>query len=328
MKIAHNLDGYKKRIENIFNLLRGNNTELLKKYLNSSVEKDTEVVFEKFDYRQIKNSLDAIMSTRYCIMPFLQNTIAPNLNTEFPKIILKTADLIENVAYDAIIDYVKFLDENKYFDLYYLRIPKYIIRYLEKITQLIPVYDVYPILSDIDQSSMGVTTISIDEMHDLYSKGYELLCDSIDIFFGLDNIDKRGAYNNFEAGTENFMDKMNSYRSKYQKYEQLSNLGPKYTVGIVNILNNTIRNSDAHYSMTMNGLSQEVTFIDKYHQRTRSLQLSFLDFGAKCIEVYSAILMVWEYYYQLLKIKYMSVDMMTPNFAKNVERSINLNGLF
>lgn len=314
MTIAQNLDNYKKRIENIFNLLRGNNIELLKKYLNKSLEKDTEAVFEKFDYTAIKNPLDAMMATKYCLMPFLQNTIAPTLQAEFNNTISKMNDTVENNVI-ALVDYINFLDKNKYLDLYYHQIPRYIIRYLEKIAQLIPVYDVYPILSSIDQTSLGVTTISIDDMHNLYSKGYELLCDSIDVLFGLDNINKHGAYNDFGKGTEDFILKMNSYPTKFVKYEQLSKVDPKYTVGIANILNNIIRNSDAHDSMEMDGLSQEVTFIDKYHQKMRKHKLSFLNFGAKCIEIYSAILLTWEYYYQLLKIKYVAIDKMVPHFA-------------
>ena len=321
MIIAQNLDGYKKRIENIFNLLRGNNIELLKKFLNKSVEKDTEAVFEQFDYKVIKNSLDAVMATKYCIMPFLLNTIAPNLKTEFNNIVSKMVDIIKNNT-GSLIDYVNFLDTHKYFDVYYHRIPKYIIHYLEKISQLIPVYDVHPILSEIDQTSLGVTTISIDDMHDLYSKGYELLCDSIDVLFGLDNINKYGVYNDFGAGAEDFMAKMNSYRSKFKKYEQLSNLTPMFTVGIANILNNIIRNSDAHYSMEMDGLSQKVIFMDKHQQRTRCHELSFLDFGAACVDIYSAILLVWEYYYQLLKIKYTTIEKMSLNFAKTLKGSV------
>ncbi len=87
------------------------------------------------------------------------------------------------------------------------------------------------------------------------------------------------------------------------------------------VLDNIIRNSIAHNSIEIDGLNQIITFIDKHKEKRKELKLSFLDFGKRCIDLYSSILIIWEYYYQLLKYKLMMIDKCSPNYVIAVKQN-------
>ncbi|MCH5180170.1 MAG: hypothetical protein J1F32_03030 [Erysipelotrichales bacterium] len=314
MNIAINAHEYVQVIRNVYNLLKNNKTDLLINYLDKHNNSFINYFKKNYNFSDIKNKLDALMTTKHYVTSFLQSTIITSVSNKINAIITEITEIYKqnNKGFNY---FLKYLEKADYFDFYYDKIPNYICKYLNELYQLIPLYDVYSIYEEVDQTNSGITTISIESMHSLYSKGYELLCDSIDILFGLHNIKNNTEYDDFGAGRESFSKKMTSYGSKFNKYKALSSIDSCFTNNILGTLDNIIRNSDAHNNFKIDGLSQSVTFLDKHKEKSKSREMSFLDFGKKCMDLYFAIIIVWEYYYQCLKLKLMFVDNNRPNIT-------------
>ena len=157
--------------------------------------------------------------------------------------------------------------------------------------------------------------MSIESMATIYKKGYETLCDSFDAVIGLYNICNKGTYDNFDKGVFDFREKLSKFGSKYNKYVFYSEKSDSLFDVFKGKINNTIRNAEGHNSIKIDGLNQNVTFVSVNSKgKIHSLTESFLEFGKQCIELHSALLFVWEYYYQLFKIKLVRIEKMTLNY--------------
>lgn len=314
MFLAKNYSNASCVIENIYNLLKNNQLELLKKYLKNQAEPGGLFFEEKKLLNDVINPLDFLMITKKYIMNILDASITSNTHKVINEIIDNTKKIfIKNTR--STKDFLKFLNENNYFDIYFNKIPEYIVKYLSKINQLIPIYQCYETFNNVNLEEEGISTLSIEDMHELYTKGYEIICDSVDVLFGLNNMENRVSYDIFSDGRANFSEKLNGYGSKYNKYLAVAKLDTKFSKEFINLLENIIRNSNAHNSMSFDGLNQVITFVDKNKGKSRKRNMYFLEFGKKIIEIYSSILYLWEYYYQSLKNKYLVLDKLTPNYC-------------
>ena len=120
----------------------------------------------------------------------------------------------------------------------------------------------------------------------------------------------------FDEGTFDFSGKLNSYNSKYNKFDSFTKVKSDLFDGIRGVLNNVIRNAEGHNSILIDGIKQEVTFINKHKGKKNLITIPFLVFGKMCIDLYIAVLYVWEYCYQLTKLKSVIVDGVFLNYGK------------
>ena len=309
--IVNNRDSYVMALENIFNLLRKNKIDLLRDYLI----KRNWPVFDSNELNKISNPLDALIASKhyvnYVVHPAMvegvfdkihniMNNIVPGINRKHPY---------------AIKEFLKYLDDRKYFDVYYKRMPAFFVDYIKVAEQLAPVYDVYKVFDKVDLNKRGVSTISVDSMAVIYKKGFELLCDSIDLLIGLYNISNNGTYDNFDEGLFDFEERTNKFGSKYNKYVYFTGKTSALSDDFKDKINNTIRNAEGHNSIEIDGLNQNITFKNKNSKGVVTTYTeSFLEFGKQCIDLFSTLLFVWEYYYQLLKLKYVLLDSLGLNY--------------
>lgn len=303
-------------IENLYNLLDENEIGLIREYYlkNDSLPflKETR---KTIDYGNIINNLDAMLATKH----LFNNILAPIM----PKGVFQNIYDIMNVKTRRLIkmhlasvkEFLNTLDDD-FFQIYLHRIPSFIVDYIKHSDQLIPIYDNYETFDTIDLKKKGISTMSIDDMAVIYKKGYELLCDSIDLLIGLYNIETNGSYDNFGNGLSDFNEILNSYNSKYNKYEDFTKNDSNLFDGIREKLNNVIRNAEGHDSIVVNGLTQEITFVNKHKGNIKKHKTTFLEFGKECIDLFVAILYVWEYYYQFMKLKAVLIDGKPLHYGK------------
>lgn len=308
------------KIENIYNLLRNKNIDLLNKFLLSENNKWANALREINPFSKLENYIDGFIASKHYLTTLLRNSMTDNISNEINDISKKLSNLIE-VKLDAFKELIVFFNSENYFESYMEKIPKFICSFLKYFNHLIPVYLIFDDFSSQDLENYGITTASVSSLCELYKNGYEILCDLIDIIIALENIDIHDAYNDFGNGKENFKQKILSYRSKIIKYNQLLNKDSTFTNLFIDILDNRIRNSIAHTDYTINGLTQKIIFEDKYNGNIRSVEVYIAELVYKCINIYNAVLCLWEYYYQSHKLKLLIVDKFIPFYAINIAKN-------
>lgn len=314
MYLAQNAEHSANIIENLYNLLKKNEISLIKECFLKTDDPIMDYYRKNVDYNKIKNRVDAMLAIKHYINSVISPTMTAGVFKNMYEIMnTKVRRIVQNHL-PAFLEYLSYINTD-YLDTYLYRMPKFFIDYLKCVEQLIPVYDNYSTFDSIDLSAKGISTISIDDLSSIYKKGYELLCDSIDLVSGLYNIETFGHFDAFGNGRESFEEKMNKFSSKYNKYKELTTNGSDLFDGIRDRLNNIIRNAEGHNSIIINGLNQEVTFCNKHKGKINNFTTSFLEFGKMCIDLYSAVLYVWEYLYQLVKFKATLIDKIKLNYG-------------
>lgn len=307
MYLAQNVDYTVNTIENLYNLLRKNEIPLIKEYFLRADDSIMNSYGMDVDYNKINNKIDAMLAIKHYANSALSPTMPVGVfNNMYEIMNAKVRRIIQNHG-NAFLEYLAFIDAD-YLDTYFYRMPKFFADYLKCVEQLIPIYDNYSTFDSINLSTEGVSTISIDDLSTIYKKGYELLCDSIDLVSGLYNIETCGHFDDFGTGRTDFAEKVNGFNSKFNKYKEFTHNTSDLYDGIRDKLNNVIRNAEGHNSIIINGLKQEVTFRNKHKGNTNDLTITFLKFGKACIDLYSAVLYVWEYFYQVVKFKATLID--------------------
>ncbi len=308
-------DIYINKIENIYNLLSTNRVDLIRKYFLNTNENILVELNKHNNANNIINELDAMLATKHYVNSLLQPIMPEGVFNNMYQIMNEKTRRIVKKHVLSVKDYLNNLD-NDYFKTYLFKMPSYIIDYIKCVDQLLPVYDNFDKFGNIDFTKQGVSTISIDDLAVLYKKGFELLCDSIDLLVGLYNIETNGTYNHFDTGIYDFNERLNGMGSKYNKYEYFTNNNSDLFDGIRGVLNNIIRNAEGHNSIFTDGLNQEVTFINKTKNGTKTYKTSFLEFGKMCVDLFTAILYIWEYYYQFTKFKSVLIDGVKLHYGK------------
>ena len=306
---------YVNTIENLYNLLENGDIDLTRKYFLESNNDFVSSFRENRDYNKVINKLDAMLAVKHFVNTLLMPLMPEGVFGELYDIMdVKVKGIVQGHT-SAFMDYLKRLD-NDSVEAYLYRIPKFIVDYIKVVGQLVPLYDNYTKFDSIDLKLNGISTMSVDEMVVVYKKGFELLCDSIDLIVALNNISHHGTYDNFGYGKVDFDKKLNGYPSKFVKYQEVTNNNYDLFDGIRGKLNNTIRNAEGHNSIRIDGLNQNITFINKYKGNVDTCTISFLEFGKSCIDVFVAILHVWEFYYQTVKFKSVFIDRTPLNYGK------------
>lgn len=312
---SKNSDGTINIIENLYRLLDDERVDLIQKYF---LESDDVYLIEqrkKIDFNKIINKLDAMLAIKHyiniLIIPIMPEGVFNHL---YNILNVETRRLTTNhIA--KVMNFLKDMDES-FFQTYLHRIPKFIVDYIKCVDQLIPIYNVYQDFDSINFKEKGITTLSVDDMVVIYKKGYELLCDSIDLLIGLYNIELNGAHNDFGDGPTDFAAKLNNYNSKFIKYQSFTSKESTLFDGIKGVLNNVIRNAEGHNSIVINGLEQKISFINKHKGSQNTFDTSFLEFGKMCIDLFVSVLYVWEYYYQFVKLKSVLIDRIPLHYGK------------
>jgi hypothetical protein len=177
------------------------------------------------------------------------------------------------------------------------RMEDLIVRFATMYRGLLPLYLLDWDLTKTNLETDGITTVGLKPLHEFYKDAFETICDSIDVAIGLNNIAVRNDYQSFTDGHYCFVDKMRKYGFKSAKAKSLVFMEP-FSFPFVSLLDNTIRNSESHFSSKYNVLSQMVTFKDSSEKK----EMYLAEFACKCFEVYCSMCILWDLLYQMERI--------------------------
>lgn len=310
------------KIVTLSTLFNNGNFDLIINNLKTEDDKWIKFHREQYTFETIKNEGDVLIAMKHYLTGALRNSMTDFSSDVFNNVVIELNRLSEKKEKD-IIYFVKYLNKTDFFKSYINKFSKYIHDYMIYFNHLIPVIHSYNKLNEIDLNTEGITTVSIERLSRLYADGYELLCDFIDVVAGLENTEKYGAYDNFGGGRSSFSDKIHSYRSKIIKYNDSLDPDSVFSTGFIGLLDNTIRNAISHNDVEIKGLEQIVVFNDNHNGKHKEVSLYFVEFAKKCIDVYNAVLVLWEFCYQLHKRKVLFIDKLLPNYALAVLRKEN-----
>lgn len=296
-------------IENLFFNFKNENYEFIRHYFLNNNESLCQYYLKHTNFNELYTKIDYLMLTK-------QYTYSALISiTEVDEILnLVKKDFEYNLRKKSINYFLNFLGKNSYFETYFEeKIVKYFSEYIRLFKQVLPVFLNKKLNKSIDFETYGITTANVTDILNLYSNGYELFADAIDLAIGLDNIYERGEYDNFANGRQSFKNKMSTYTSKFNKINYFCN-SDNFPIckSLNNNLSNRIRNPIAHYDWKVDGITQKILFTDKRKGLTTDLYVAEL--VEKTISIFNKLYVLWEYYYQMYKIKLCKIDKIKFNY--------------
>lgn len=296
-------------IENLFYNLRNENFEYIKHYFANVDEPLCKYYIEHTNFDELQSKIDYLMLTKqYTYSALISITDVDEILTLVKK------DFEYNSKKKSINYFLNFLQKNLYFETYFEeKIVRYFSEYIRLFKQILPVFLNKKLNKSIDFEIYGITTANVADILNIYSNGYELFADAIDLTIGLDNIYERGEYDNFANGRQSFREKISSYANKFNKIDYFCNSDNFPICKSLNSnLSNRIRNPIAHYDWKVDGITQKISLTDKRKGITTDLFVAEL--VEKTISMFNKLYVLWEYYYQFYKIKLIKIDKIKFNY--------------
>lgn len=154
--------------------------------------------------------------------------------------------------------------------------------------------------NNIDEikESKGILTTSFEDLKNYYVEAFEILCSTLPLLLGIQNIEIRNDRNKFNSKNEKEFNAIDSI-VKYDK--KVMNKGNKVKffenenifsncINIKSILNNELRNSIGHHSYTVEADKQLITFED----RNKSTRLYLIEFSELLLKTFFATFVSFE----------------------------------
>lgn len=286
------IEELKTKIESIFSMLN-NKSSFLKQTLQQSIFfRDFST---KLGFNGIDSNLDAIIISHQYINSMISSTYLPNtLNTMINDINAPIAGLSKLYNFD---NFLQLLDNNEIFNNINRKFSNIVSDILDNFVKLIPIY-LKNDLSTVDLKEYGLNTIDVEDVLSIYKKCYEFIGEYCIIPIGLNNIVERGDCDHFKTKTENIYELLNKINSKYNRLKDYLLHDEKFSYLFDNILNNVIRNSEAHFDYTFNPISQIISFKDKQ----KNIDLYLVEMVKELLNIYQKVVYIWEMSYCLNKL--------------------------
>ena len=210
--------------------------------------------------------------------------------------------------------YIKYPDKTKRFikelgkeDLF-ICLEKHIYERIKDFAAYIP--DMIPIFSLLflseeerqllldTNSEYGTFTTSFERMKQLYIDCFETAVKTLVIPIGLENILKRGDYNNFNDRKVNGLDKFLKLDKAFDKIQLLNNANC-FAPRLKENLNNKLRNSIGHCDYSVDNFKQSICY-DKGRKQMSLCNVTYLcyNIGLYLMEVFDVITLLHEAYYE------------------------------
>lgn len=273
---------------------------------------------KKFPRNNIKNILDCYMKVHQELVMGCAPLLPDSMLSDFSSMSRKMLTEVLIKAPEKTDEMYTFLSDDDKLSNYEENMFEVIIDFISMFDKFIPLVISMKTdtLRDINQEEYGISTIGFDELKDFYSKSYELILKSIDVVFILNNLTVRGDYSNI-VGNDTFKtfddiyDKTNKSSKKIEKLISESDPFSEYITDVSSI----IRNSIDHESYEVDDINQKIKFIDKFKDRERIEEISFIDFAKKCYDNFIMSIYISELLYNLKKFKYITYDGLMPNYV-------------
>lgn len=297
---ANNVKKYTNDIITAYDLYNNSQYLYLKKLLINDKNpflKEIKKTIQKYEF---KKNIDYLMGIHQYAAILLSKTYIDNTLTIMTNITTEIFSIFESHN-SQMLEYVSFLENEKYYIDVNIKFSKLIEAFLNQYKSFLPLY-IKECQINVPLDEFGISTLDYEDLENFYKKAYEFICDYIPIVIGLNNIVSRNDFRNFVNCTSDFKTKMNSYLSKYRRFNENIVDNEKFSNLFKNCLDNIIRNSEAHFSTEYNTLTQKVTFRNNYMGNITINEKYLIEFGIDVIKIFQKCCILWEFSYQLNKI--------------------------
>lgn len=311
------LKNYNNKLNIIFNLYNKKKYEYLTKELLSKENfwiNENSMVLKK---EKFQNEVDYLMGVHHYSFALLHKTLIEKNLADFNKIMIDINELYKYNSFN-VLELTKVLYEKKIIENLNNKFSILCDKYLKMMVNLTPLYVVKCDLSSIDLETYGITTINLGSLLNLYNKIYEFLGEYIIIIIGLNNISERGNINKFNNKEEDFYNCILKVNSKFNLFNDYLISGEKFTSLFDGVIDNIIRNSEAHFDTTFDSKTQLITFTSKKGDKSKITKKYLAEFACLVINSFQKCVFVWEFYYQCYKLFLIYFKSQKPSFIDEI----------
>ena len=248
------------------------------------------------NYNDFPDDINCIISVHHELILFCNKILPKNILKEYTKLAKKINKL-------TITQPDVFADFTKLFDFEYSK------QLERKALQLIKVFlDMYPkflpvftTLKITEYKDLGISTMSFEDVKSFYQDAYELILYNLPRIVALNNINCRKDINNFVNLTQDFEEKINSYKSKVNIYRELISEHDDFSWLINNAIENHIRNSIGHFNYEENLEKQTIIFIDDHMGKQKTNTKTLMEIARDCVYMFYSLVNLLELNYNILK---------------------------
>ncbi len=249
-------------------------------------------------YDKFPDDINCIMSVHHDLIKFCVKILPKNILKEYTKIGKRLNKIIENnptefLKFEQLYDF----DYSKQLERKMIHLIK---TFLDMYPKFLPVFNS---LKVAEYKSMGISTITFEDIKTFYQDSYELILYNLPRVVALNNIYCRKNIDNFVKGTQDFKDKINSYRSKVNIYKELILEHDEFSWLINSSIENHIRNSIGHFNYEENLEEQTVLFIDDNQGKTKTEIKTLMEIARDCVYMFYTLVNLLEINYCILKIQ-------------------------
>lgn len=249
-------------------------------------------------YNDFPDDINCIMSVHQELILFSNKILPKGILKEYTKLGKKLNKIIERSPqfYD---DFTMLYDYE-----YTKQIERKILYLLKSFLDMYPKFlPVFNTLKREDYKTLGVATLSFEDIKSFYQDSYELILYNVPRIIALNNISCRKDMNKFYNSTADFEKKINSFNSKIKIYEEVFSKEDEFSWLINNSIENHIRNSIGHFNYEENMADQTIIFIDD-HKGKRTVKIkTLMEIARDCVYMFYTLMNLLELNYNLLKIQ-------------------------
>ena len=299
------LNRHKNDLKIISDLWNRNKIKLLINKVNDlDLTKTNIQSWEKPDNFRVKTTIEMLMvvhQSRISLLSSFWDSDRRSRILNYPNTFTEIENSIGN---ENISNFAYLLGNQNYYKDFEKRIHEITLIYIDILPDIIPLLNSLDLFTkDLNSGKYTITNKHVFSLINLYAKSYELYCDKIDLVIGLNNLNIRGNLNHFcNSRIKGEFIKITKSLSKYRKVKELLCIFDTYSSPYIGKVSNKIRNSEGHFSREFNIKHNSIEFKNSYKNNYEIIEVDYLEFTGKVIELFHTLNELFEVSYQMDKI--------------------------
>lgn len=191
-----------------------------------------------------------------------------------------------------VVDFIRILERNNVIEKNENRFIELSNQVLDCFTGLIPLI-ICKDINKYDFLNYGINTIDVDELSVIYKNCFEYIGENSIYIIGLNNIFERGACNNFNNKIEDIYECLKKI-IKYLRIQDYIKEEEKFSKNFISCVDNIIRNSEGHFSTSMDYMTQMITFVNKKPNGDEVIKEMYLaEFAIETLNIFRKAFYIW-----------------------------------
>ncbi|MBQ3498253.1 MAG: SEC-C domain-containing protein [Clostridia bacterium] len=267
-----------------YNLFLNNNLELIRERYKYEAQKvgyklDSDIEIFRFIYYSLFFDCGGIFKKK-----------------EIHNMTIQINEHIRHLNFTKLQDFITELSSINRIEIAQRKLFEIMFAYIKISQNLIPAIGVnfYNDPTSIDKENLGISTCTFEDIKTFYQDVFETLAEFSDIVIGLDNIENRGAYNNFKTKLD--MQKFRNQK-KGNKITFLDCTEFFSKTFKLSSTSNELRNAIGHNDFEYDGVKQELKYTVQNSGKAKNVYL--LDIAIECVNLTRSAYILIMFLYQI-----------------------------